>query len=234
MMNKMILTAAAAFALIAGAQAQSSQYGTVENFYQANVDVDNSQFAGRIVNPGYWLVNASRWAEIDSRWTDGGYVRLGISSWESDNALGGGVPLKDWALAYAKAIGADVVIYAVHDATDRYNYSAHDVGFYAKQSARRATPAPTANDATWPDGRILAHPEHCVNAVAVKVKPNDTLKMRGGPGTQFNAVAEIPANANDISAFDKDQVWDGDTWWWPVEWRGFRGYIGRSYLSIAH
>jgi hypothetical protein len=74
---------------------------------------------------------------------------------------------------------------------------------------------------------------HCVNAVAVKVKPNDTLKLRGGPGTRFNAVAEIPANANDISAFDQDQVWDSDTWWWPVEWRGFRGYIGRSYLSTA-
>jgi hypothetical protein len=96
--------------------------------------------------------------------------------------------------------------------------------------APRATPNPTS-DATWPDGRILTHLEHSVSVVAVKVKPNDTLKLRGGPGTRFNAVAEIPGNAGDILAFDQDQVWDGDTWWWPVKWRGFRGYVGRSYLS---
>jgi hypothetical protein len=196
--------------------------------------VDFAEYTGQTVNPAYWLVDWNRWAEIDSRWTNGGFVRLGISSWESNNALGGGVPLKDWVLAYAHAIGADVVIYAVHTATDKYDWTAHDVAFYAKPSVRRATPAPTANDATWPDGRILTHPDHCVNAVAVKVKSNDTLKLRGRPGTRFNAVAQIPANANDISAFDQDQVWDGDTWWWPVEWRGFRGYIGRSYLSTAH
>jgi hypothetical protein len=159
---------------------------------------------------------------------------LGVSKWESDNAYGGGVPKRDLAIAYAQAIGADVVIYATQDASDKYNYSAHYIGFYAKRSGWRASPAPTANNATWPDGRILTHPEHCVNTVAVKVKPNDTLKLRAGPGTRFNAVAEIPANANDILAFDQDQVWDGDTWWWPVEWRGFRGYIGRSYLWTAH
>jgi len=96
------------------------------------------------------------------------------------------------------------------------------------------TPAPNYKDAKWPDGRILTHPEHSVNAAAIKVKPNDTLKLRGGPGTRFNAVAEIPTNASDILAFDRDQVWDGDTWWCPVEWRGFRGYVGRSYLSTAH
>jgi hypothetical protein len=95
-------------------------------------------------------------------------------------------------------------------------------------------PTPTANDAMWPDGRILAHPEHSVNAGVINVQPNDTLKLRGGPGTRFNAVAEIPANASDISAFDQDQVWDGDTWWCPVEWRGFRGYVGSTHLSTAH
>ena len=32
---------------------------------------------------------------------------------------------------------------AVHVATDKDNYTAHEVAFYAKQSARRATPAST-------------------------------------------------------------------------------------------
>ena len=99
--------------------------------------------------------------------------------------------------------------------------------------APKATLTSTPN-ATWPDGRILTHPEHSINAAAIKVKPNDTLKLRGGPGTRFNAVAEIPINTSDILAFDQDQVWDGDTWWYPVEWRGFRGYVGGSYLSTAH
>ena len=86
----------------------------------------------------------------------------------------------------------------------------------------------------WPDGRILTHPAHFVNTGVAKVKPNDTLKLRSGPGTRFRSVAGIPANATDLSAFDQDQVWDGDTWWCPVEWRGFRGYVGRSHLPTAH
>ena len=56
MMNKMMMTAVAALALVAG-NAQAQNYGTVENFYQANIDVDNGQYAGRAVNPGYWLVD---------------------------------------------------------------------------------------------------------------------------------------------------------------------------------
>jgi hypothetical protein len=95
-------------------------------------------------------------------------------------------------------------------------------------------PTPAANTAMWPDGRSLTHPEHFVNTDVVNVQPNDTLKLRAGPGTRFNAVAEIPGDATDILAFDQDQVWDGDTWWCPVEWRGFRGYVGRSHLPTAH
>ena len=54
-------------------------------------------------------------------------------------------------MAYARAVGADVVIYAVHPATDKYDWTTHDVAFYAKQSAPRATPArrrPTSAEAT--------------------------------------------------------------------------------------
>ena len=78
---------------------------------------------------------------MDDRLLSNGFIRLGVSSWESDNAYGGGIPQKDRALDCARAIGADVVIYSTHAATDRYNGSAHDVGFYAKQSVRRATAA---------------------------------------------------------------------------------------------
>ncbi|MBV8213900.1 MAG: hypothetical protein JOZ08_11860 [Verrucomicrobia bacterium] len=90
--------------------------------------------------------------------------------------------------------------------------------------------APHYKDAKWPDGGILTHPEHLVNTGVVNVNPNDTLKLRRGPGMRFGIVAEIPPNATDISAFDQDQVWDGDTWWCPVEWNGLRGYVSRSYL----
>jgi hypothetical protein len=99
-----------------------------------------------------------------------------------------------------------------------------------------ATPtrAPRYNDAKWPDGRILAHPEHPVSTGVVNVRPNDTLKLRAGPGTTYNVVAAIPADATGISAFDKDAVWDGDTWWYPVEWQGLRGYVSGSYLPHDH
>jgi hypothetical protein len=28
------------------------------------------------------------------------------------------------------------------------------------------------------------------------------------------------------------QIWDGDTWWCPVEWKGLRGYVGRSHSIL--
>lgn len=68
-----------------------------------------------------------------------GYVRLGVSDWQDSNDAGGGVPQKDMALAYARAIGADVVIYADFEAENRYNASEHWVGFYAKPSVRAAS-----------------------------------------------------------------------------------------------
>ena len=51
-MNTMkLMTALTAFALAIGngAHAQYSRYGAIENFYQANPDLDTNQYAGRVV-----------------------------------------------------------------------------------------------------------------------------------------------------------------------------------------
>jgi Bacterial SH3 domain len=87
-----------------------------------------------------------------------------------------------------------------------------------------------ASEAVWPDGRKLLHPNQFVTTRVVNVQANDTLKLRSGPGTSFRVLAEIPANETNITAFESDQIWDGDTWWCPVEWKGLRGYVNRSYL----
>jgi hypothetical protein len=143
-----IMMALAALALAtASAHAQYSQYGAIENFYQANPDMNTGQYAGRVVNPAYWLVDWNRWDEMDSRLTGDGFVRLGTASWESNNAIGGGVPQKFMALDYAKAIGAEVIIYAVHSSTDKYDWTSHDVAFYAKPTVRPATPATRPSNA---------------------------------------------------------------------------------------
>jgi hypothetical protein len=92
-------------------------------------------------------------------------------------------------------------------------------------------PSPTHTIVVWSDGRTLIHPEHFVRAYVVKVKSNDTLTLRSGPGTRFSLVKVIPRDGTGLIVFDQDPVWDGDTWWYPIQWRGFRGYVGRSYLS---
>ena len=97
-----------------------------------------------------------------------------------------------------------------------------------------ATPARNYNDRKWPDEWMLIHPEHFVKARVINVAPDDTLKLRSGPGTRFDSVTEIPPNAMDITAFDQDLRFDGDTFWYPVEWHGFLGYVGRKYISADH
>jgi hypothetical protein len=91
-------------------------------------------------------------------------------------------------------------------------------------------PARQFDKLKWPDGRMLTHPEHYVQTGVINVRRDDTLKLRMGPGTKFPPVADIPADETGILAFDQDQVWDGDTWWGPVEWHGFLGYVSRRYL----
>jgi hypothetical protein len=96
------------------------------------------------------------------------------------------------------------------------------------------TPNPSPNyNLKWPDARILVHPEHFVRTYVIKVKSGDTLILRSGPGTRFEPIKEIPRDGTNLIAFDQDRVWDGDTWWYPVEWHGFRGYAGRSFLGTT-
>jgi hypothetical protein len=96
------------------------------------------------------------------------------------------------------------------------------------------TPPPHYKNEKWPDGRMLIHPEHFVKAYVINVAPADKLQLRSGPGTRFDLVIKIPPNGTNIIVFDQDQVWDVDTWWCPVEWHGFRGYVGRHYLTSSH
>jgi hypothetical protein len=94
-------------------------------------------------------------------------------------------------------------------------------------------PSPNYNIVKWPDGRVLIHPEHFVRTYVIGVKSGDTLILRSGPGTRFEPVKEIPRDGMSLIAFDQDRVWDGDTWWYPIEWQGFRGYVGRSFLAAT-
>src|SRR5262249_43774399 len=91
-----------------------------------------SRRCAQTVNPVCWLVDWNRWNEYDGRMTGGGFVRLGTSSWEGSNAGGWGPPLKQLALGYAQAIGADVVLYALHPSSDKYDWTSHEVAFYAR------------------------------------------------------------------------------------------------------
>jgi hypothetical protein len=181
-----LMMAVAAFALaIESVHAQYTQYGAVENFYQANTDLDGSQYAGRPVNPSYWLVDWNRWHELDERLINNGFVRLGVSNWEDNNSYGGGIPQKELAIAYAQPIGASIVMYATHTATDKYNYSEHLIGFYAKQGApvvRRAAPAnrPTSAEASVAINRFQdAHGEPRLQGGVTYDAQSDTYNWIG-------------------------------------------------------
>src|SRR5262249_37920992 len=95
-------------------------------------------------------------------------------------------------------------------------------------STPMVTPTPAAHykNAKWPDGRMLIHPEHFVKAYVINVAPDDKLELRSGPVTMYRPVTEIPPNGTDIIVFDED----GNFEWFPVEWHGFRGYVGRKYI----
>jgi hypothetical protein len=80
---------------------------------------------------------------------------------------------------------------------------------------------------------MLIHPEHFVWAYVIHVAPDDKLELRSATREASSAVAEIPFDGTDITAFDWDPTVDGDTWWFPVEWHGHRGYVAGKYISIS-
>jgi hypothetical protein len=144
-MLKHLLTLTSVITLIVGAKAKYSDYGAIDEFFEANPDLPNaSQYTGRSVNPNYLLIDWSRRDEMDSRITANGFSRLGISNWEAHDVNYGGIPERDMAMAYARAIGADIIIYSAttKDANPTYPTFEHWVGFYAKEGSdvRRAGP----------------------------------------------------------------------------------------------
>ena len=136
-MKKLLLTITVSLTAFVTAHAQYSQYGNIDNFYQANPDLNASQYAGRFTNPSYLLVDWSQWTEMDARMTNNGLVRLGTCNWAADPYYGGGIPQKALAVVYARAIGADTVIYATRPSPDQFGRRAeHLIGFYANPNAK--------------------------------------------------------------------------------------------------
>ncbi len=97
-------------------------------------------------------------------------------------------------------------------------------------SVAASTQRPTAIGLNGLTAESFFIPDQFVRTRVVNVAANDTLKLRSGSGTSVGIVAEIPAGVTNITSFNYDQIWDGDTRWCPVEWRGLRGYVGRSHL----
>jgi hypothetical protein len=144
-MLKKLLTITTIVLAFTQAKAQFSDYGAVDNFFMANPDlVNRAQYAGRSVNPNYLLVNWDQQSDMDQRMISNRFVRLGISSWEDHSQYGAGLPQRDLAVAYARVIGADIVIYASRCGYDNGPEVEHTVSFYAKEGSnevRRAAPA---------------------------------------------------------------------------------------------
>jgi hypothetical protein len=68
----------------------------------------------------------------------------------------------------------------------------------------------------------------------INVAPDDKLELRSAPLEASPAVAEIPFDNTDITAFDLNPRLDGYTWWFPIERHGSRGYVAGKYISLYH
>jgi hypothetical protein len=51
--------------------------------------VGGANYAGRLVNPNYLLMDWNRREELDHRTISNGFVRLGTSNWERPNYIDG-------------------------------------------------------------------------------------------------------------------------------------------------
>ena len=135
-MTSKLLLAGLAVGLLTKAHAQSA-IDTIDSFFQANYNVTNlAQYTNRQVGQvSYILVSWNEYNDVQQRYLDGGYVKLGESDWEET----GGIPYKDPAISYARFIGADAVVYTSGWAGKFDGYgrerSDHRIGFYARARA---------------------------------------------------------------------------------------------------
>ena len=136
-MTKAILAGAVLLSAVIVSKAQYSEFGGIDNFFQANVDLPNAaEFANRRTNApvNYLLVDQSNLQQVIDRLVNGGMTYLGVSSFRYPlAAMGGGVPEKTAAIAFAKSIGAEEVIYTLNTYTDTEGrWSGHNIYFYAR------------------------------------------------------------------------------------------------------
>ena len=50
-------------------------------------------------------------------------------------------------------------------------------------------------------------------------------------GSRYRQIVEPPCRV--FYRYDGERVWILHTWWYPVVWRGFRGYVGRKFMQIV-
>src|SRR5258708_31016659 len=126
--------------LVSAITSHAQTGGGVDSFFHANYNLPNlTQYANRQVGQvSYVLVSRNEYEDVEQRYTNGGYVKLGESRWSSIS----GIPSRDEAITYARFIGADAVVYAIMtnghlDAQTGEERSDHTVGFYARPGGTR-------------------------------------------------------------------------------------------------
>jgi hypothetical protein len=109
----------------------------VSTFFSANPELTftaEAAYANRTVNyVAYRLIDSNQLSPIHQNFLRQGCVYLGNSSFSMNNVYDAGVPQKAYAMSYARAIGADIVLYTVSSA-DAHNRISHNVYFYASKS----------------------------------------------------------------------------------------------------
>ena len=136
-MTKAIVVVAVLLTAVISSKAQYSEFGGIDNFFQANVNLPNAaEFANRRMNApvSYMLVDQSDLQQVIDRLINGGMTYLGVSAFRFPlGTMYGGVPEKTAAIAYAKSIGAEIGIYTLSTNTDTEGqWNNHSVYFYAR------------------------------------------------------------------------------------------------------
>jgi len=136
-MTRAMLVGAVLLTAVISSKAQSSEFEGIDSFFQANVNLPNAaDFANRQTNApvNYLLVDQSNLQQVVDRLINGGMTYLGVSSFRFPfGTMYGGVPEKTAAIAYAKSIGAEVVIYTMSTNTDTEGqWNSHNIYFYAR------------------------------------------------------------------------------------------------------